>query len=399
MAIVEIEETGELLYRQVICNDVDLVDPTGTRPEIGDYIPNIVYINRDTNTKASGGGGGGGGRGSMTNLEDEDAKTWTEFIKTQNQIGMVVGYRNGTEYIKAGQIILAINESGEPGQYESAAYINADHVNISATSTAHLLAGSIVYDESGNLVLKESTGGGVLVEHNDQGTTATFGVWDRGNLTGGVMVEQINGQTGQTITRVKGDMIVIGNDQSIDADYRGKTLDGTLTAITTDFTSVNTLLAQKIEASDINATTINAALSNATLQGVGTLSVKNSIGCTGPISGTEIWSGGSQLKLIDASVSQDGKTLTITRVSGGAINFNKGDEEAAYNQGWNDCIDAALNNGHSCLTGYSNWNSGSSSTLYFYNTSTLGYSVATGSAKVWRYGGSTHTYYSLPNRK
>ena len=338
MAVVEIEETGEQFYRQVICNDVDLVDPTGSRPEIGDYIPNIVYINRDTNQKASGGGGGGGGRGSMTNLEDEDAKTWTEFIKTQNQIGMVVGYRNGTEYIKAGQIILAINESGEPGQYESAAYINANHVNISATNTAHLLAGSIVYDENGNLVLKESTGGGVLVEHNDQGTTSTFGVWDRGNLTGGVMVQQINGQTGQTITRIMGDKIVIGTSTSIDADYRGKTLDGSMTAITTDFTSVNTLLAKKIEATDINATTVTAALVGANLSSVSTLTVSNSIGCTGPISGTELWGGGSRFNLIDASVSSDGTTLTITRATGGSINFNKG---GSYDQGWNDCIDAA----------------------------------------------------------
>ena len=336
MAIVEIEETGELLYRQVICNDVDLVDPTGTRPEIGDYIPNIVYINRDTNTKASGGGGGGGGRGSMTNLEDEDVKTWTEFVKTNNQIGMVVGYRDGTNYIKAGQIILAINESGEPGQYESAAYINANHVNISATDTAHLLAGSIVYDENGKLVLKDSSGAGIYIER--QGGSASFGIWDRGNLTGGVIVEQINGQTGQTITRVLGSMIVIGNDQSIDADYRGKTLDGSLTAITTDFTSVNTLLARKIEATDINATTVQAAISNINLLSVHQLAASSSIGATGTISGSEIWSGGSRINLLDASVSADGTTLTITRASGGAINFNKG---GSYDQGWNDCIDAA----------------------------------------------------------
>lgn len=196
MAIVEIEETGELLYRQVICNDVDLIDPTGTRPEIGDYVPNIVYINRETNEKASGGGGGGGGRGSMTNLEDEDLKWYTEFIKTQNQIGMVIRKKNGIDYIDAAAIALAINESSG----ETSAYIKADHVNISATNTAHLLAGSIVYDANGNLVLKESTGGGVYVEHNDQGTTAQFGVWDRGNLTGGVMVTQINGQSTVTIS-------------------------------------------------------------------------------------------------------------------------------------------------------------------------------------------------------
>lgn len=339
LAIVEIEETGETFCKEIVCNDVDLVDPTGTRPQIGNYIPNIVYINRETNeaaTTGGRGGGGGGGRGSMTNLEDEDVKTWTEFVKTNNQIGMVVGYRDGTNYIKAGQIILAINESGEPGQYESAAYINANHVNISATDTAHLLAGSIVYDENGKLVLKDSSGAGIYIER--QGGSASFGIWDKGNLTGGVMVEQINGQTGQTITRLKGDIIVIGSDTSIDAAYRGKTLDGSMTAITSDFTSVNTLLARKIEATDINATTVQAAISNINLLSVHQLAASSSIGATGTISGSEIWSGGSRINLLDASVSADGTTLTITRASGGAINFNKG---GSYDQGWNDCIDAA----------------------------------------------------------
>lgn len=109
MAIVEIEETGELLYKLITCNDVDLVNPDGTRPEIGDYIPNIIYINRETDKKA-GGGGGGRGRGSMTNLEDDDVKTWTDFVKTNTMIGMVVGTKNGTDYIKGGEIALSIND-------------------------------------------------------------------------------------------------------------------------------------------------------------------------------------------------------------------------------------------------------------------------------------------------
>ena len=212
MAIVEIEETGEQFYRQVICNDVDLVDPTGTRPEIGDYVQNIVYIQRETNEKASGGGGGGGGRGSMTNLEDEDLKWYTEFIKNKNQIGMVIKKKNGTNYIDAAAIALSINEWDE----STSAYINADHVNISATNTAHLLAGSIVYDASGNLVLEESSGGGIMVKHNKTGDTATFGIWDRGNLTGGVMVQQINGQTA---VKISGNVIDINGSQiTISAD-------------------------------------------------------------------------------------------------------------------------------------------------------------------------------------
>ena len=124
MAIVEIEETGELFYKLVICNDVDLVNPDGTRPEIGEYIPNIIYINRETNKKA-GGGGGGRGTGSMTNLEDDDVKTWTEFVKTNNMIGMVVGTRNGSNYVKGGEITLAINED-----HGTTAKIQADTIDI-----------------------------------------------------------------------------------------------------------------------------------------------------------------------------------------------------------------------------------------------------------------------------
>ena len=86
MAIVEIEETGELFYKLVICNDVDLVNPDGTRPEIGEYIPNIIYINREANKKAGGGGGGGRGPGSMTNLEDDDIKAYTTFYNDGKKI-------------------------------------------------------------------------------------------------------------------------------------------------------------------------------------------------------------------------------------------------------------------------------------------------------------------------
>lgn len=205
--IIELRPINVTLQLQIIKFDEDLVDPTASRPEIGAYIPNIIYINRETDKKSSGGGGGGRGRGSMTNLEDDDVKTWTEFVRTNNLIGMVAGYKNGNEYIKAGQIVLAINESGESGSYESSAYVNADHVNISATNTAHLLAGSIVYDANGKLVLKDSSGAGVYVERLEQGITASFGIWDKGNLTGGVMVDQINGQT---LVKISGDVINLG---------------------------------------------------------------------------------------------------------------------------------------------------------------------------------------------
>ena len=184
--IIEIEETGEYLFREIICCDIDLIDPTGTRVEIGDYIPNIIYINRDTNKKASGGGGGGGSPKSMTNLEDDDIKWYTEFIKTQNQIGMVVRRKNGTDYIDAAAIALAINQSTG----ETTALIKADHVNISATSTAYVLSGDIEHAADGKLVIKNAAG--LYVQRDG----ATLGVWDAGNLTAGVIVGKINDQGG-----------------------------------------------------------------------------------------------------------------------------------------------------------------------------------------------------------
>ena len=211
IAIVEIEETGEVFQKQIICCDIDLADPSSTTVEIGDYIENIVYIARDTNKKASGGGGGGLSKKSKTELENDEIKTFTEFTKNDEYIGMIIGTRQGDAYIKVGEITLAINNSGESGSYETTAYINANHVNISATNTAHLLSGSITYDANGNLVLHESSGGGVIVEHNNSGTLAQFGVWDRGNLTGGIMVDQINGQTG-TVVKILASRLDITGD-------------------------------------------------------------------------------------------------------------------------------------------------------------------------------------------
>lgn len=215
LAIVEIEETGETFYKEIIKLDVDLIDPSGTRLDIGDYIPNIIYINRDTAEKSRG-GGGGGGRG-QTNLEAEQSETYTEFIRTDDMIGMVVGTRNGGYYVKAGEIALAINATGEPGSYESTAYITADHVNISATSTVHTLAGEMHVDADGKLIIDSA--GGMYVERTDQGVTSQFGVWDDGNLTGGVIVNKVNNATGTYIT---------GDHINISATNTAQTLAGAM---------------------------------------------------------------------------------------------------------------------------------------------------------------------------
>lgn len=210
LAIVEIEETGETFRKEITKLDVDLIDPTGNHLDIGDYIPNIVYISRDTSDKARG-GGGGGGRG-QTPTEAELSETFTAFEKTDDRIGMVVGTRNGGYYVKAGEIALAINKSGETGQYESTAYIDADHVNISGTQTVYALAGSLEHTSDGKLLIKDA--GGLYVRRTEQGVTSQFGVFDQGNLTGGIIVQKINGDT---TTAISGDRINISGTNTVQA--------------------------------------------------------------------------------------------------------------------------------------------------------------------------------------
>lgn len=123
-AIVEVVDTGETFQKEIIRLDVDLLDPSGNRVDIGDYIPNIIYITRETNKRASG-GGGGGGRGQTPN-EAEESETFAEFVKTNDMIGMVVGTRNGGYYVKAGEIVLAINQDGESSVRIAATRVNLD---------------------------------------------------------------------------------------------------------------------------------------------------------------------------------------------------------------------------------------------------------------------------------
>ena len=121
-AIIDVIDTGETFVKQIIQNDVDLCDPTATVPVVGDYIPNIIYINRETNERASG-RGGGGARG-QTNEQHKDGELFAEFRQTSQMVGMVVGTYNGGYKIDAGRIALAINDEG------SNAYIEANHVMV-----------------------------------------------------------------------------------------------------------------------------------------------------------------------------------------------------------------------------------------------------------------------------
>jgi phage minor structural protein len=75
-ALVELRPTNDILQLEIVKLFVDLLDPTATRPTIGTYIPNIIYIQRQVAEQANGASGSlSGRRGEETKTDDE----WSEF--------------------------------------------------------------------------------------------------------------------------------------------------------------------------------------------------------------------------------------------------------------------------------------------------------------------------------
>lgn len=83
--IFEIEPFGLILYKQIIQLTVDLHDPQKTMPNIGDYIPNIIYYNRRTDDDATG---GGRGRGGGTRSKKKQGEFETDIIANERNINL-----------------------------------------------------------------------------------------------------------------------------------------------------------------------------------------------------------------------------------------------------------------------------------------------------------------------
>ena len=92
IAEVAIEPIGTTVRLEIVQLTVDLLDASQTRPTIGSYIPNIVYIERETDKKAGGGGGGGG----QTNNEYKISEFETEILANEYQISLRAYQRDMT---------------------------------------------------------------------------------------------------------------------------------------------------------------------------------------------------------------------------------------------------------------------------------------------------------------
>lgn len=120
-AMVEIRPTGVLLQKEVIQFTEDLLNPLNDRITIGDYIPNIIYINREH----SGGGSGSGGQTNQEYRFTGDVDIFESDIRSQ--VALIVQEHDGDYVVNAASIVLALNESG------SNVAINADKVELNGS--------------------------------------------------------------------------------------------------------------------------------------------------------------------------------------------------------------------------------------------------------------------------
>ena len=245
--------------------------------------------------------------GLLVYANDNVNMVGAKFEVQAQRIGMVVGHNSSGNYIKAAEIAVAINDAGE-----GVALINADHVNISATSTAHTLAGELEYDAQGRLVIKNA--GGLYVKKTTQGVTSYFGVWREDTLTAGVIATIVNGESS---TLIKGTKIQIGTDETVGTWISGKTYldDVTASYIDGKISTLATLHARDISCNNITAGVNIYGPNGLSLytNGVWTLTLTDNHNDTYTLSGTKL----------------NGDSFTVGT-------FSRGGGEADRIAGWND---------------------------------------------------------------
>lgn len=188
-------------------------------------------------------------------------------------------------------------------------YKNQDHIDqvcglYRVVETKDPTTGEVI---DRKLIVQDGTG---LYQSRDG---VALGIYDSGNLTGGMMVQKINGQTE---TLIKGDHVIIEGNTTIQD------------AMTIENGNLWVKKAVSIGTDPQNLVTINDGKVNAdTLQ----VNSGGSLILVGTASGERYsisvdgGSGSISIKnfIKSASVSQDGKTLTLTPVYGDAINFRR----------------------------------------------------------------------------
>lgn len=146
---VEIEPINVTLELMCICLTEDLLNPENTRPTIGRYIKDIVYITKEEEHAAGGGGGGGGG--ANEDKIEQQKNVYTKFDRTDEYILMqavsiesVEGALNTAYseiYMNAQEIALEVSRAtGAEATLSSRIQVNADAITLEVTNRTNAVS-------------------------------------------------------------------------------------------------------------------------------------------------------------------------------------------------------------------------------------------------------------------
>ena len=222
IAFVDVQPINEKYQLEIIRLTIDLLDPTQTRPTIGAYIPNIVYINRDNAKKT----GGGGGRGK-SDAENERVEFETAINRNQYEIQM-----------RATQYDLNITNQNV-AQATSEISQSATRIQSLVTGTGALL------DENGNLIV-DGQGNPIF-------TTDGSGLYSKISQNAQqIALRVVKGNVATQLAVEAGNVSITGGNLVVEGYATVQALNATkadITNLTTGTTTAQTLAALTLRAS------------------------------------------------------------------------------------------------------------------------------------------------------
>ena len=235
-AIIEVRPTGETLQREIIRLSEDLLDPTATQVNIGVYIPNIVYMQRETEKAARGGGGGGGRGGGGGGGQDNQFYEFTTSIQ-QNQYQIAL---NATHWADADSILtqagMTLNAQGvliyaddNPNMVGAKIKVNADNIAAEvtrATAAEGALSGRITVNADNitaeviRATAAEGTLSGRITVEAGKITQIVEAVGDDGEVTAASIVAAVNDS--ESSVTINANKIILDGTTSIDQLLTGR---------------------------------------------------------------------------------------------------------------------------------------------------------------------------------
>lgn len=249
-AIVEIRPAGIQEFKEIVRLNVDLINPAETRPVIGQYIPNIVYINHQTNEAATGSrGGGGGGRGKK-NTENEVLEFETR-IEANHQMILLeaIQRKENVEALTASLTITATEIRSEvQNKIDGVSSAISQTASQIRTEVRNVKTGleSTITQESGRIYTHiRDVQNGLQSSITQLSNKIALVVKDDNTLDVASIVLGINGQTGSYV-KIKANTI---------------NLDGyvTVSELSATDAKIDNLTSGTTAATSIRSTTLNAA--------------------------------------------------------------------------------------------------------------------------------------------